>query len=162
MLDTLGFHTNRDYQAELHTIRAEIRALTNKVTDGRFYSYEDRHNTHARLNNLHRQANTLTREAAMEDQRLNRLNTAVRTAGDIDLALIAYVVFGPSALPMAALYEVRLVDEDGYTVPSCVRTNLPADRVERARREFMTVDGPAYARMLGRRFAGYRVQITPF
>lgn len=162
MLTALSFHTDPDYQAELATTQAEIRALTHKVTDGRFHSHEDRHNTYGRLDNLRRRETVLIREAAMEDQRLTRLADAVRVAGDADLGFIAYVVFGPAALPVQPLYEVRLIDEDGYTVPGCVRTNLPASRVERAKRHLMTVDGPAYARMWGRRFVGYRVQVTPF
>lgn len=162
MIDVLGFHDDRDYHAELTALRAEIRALTHKVEDGRFYSYEDRHNTYGRLDNLHRQEQVLVREAAMEDQRLARLADAVRLVGDVELGFIAYVVFGPAALPIRPLYEVRLIDEYGYTVPSCIRTNLPAERVARVERELMTVDGPRYARERALRFVGYRVQVTPF
>jgi hypothetical protein len=162
MLDTLGFHIDPDYQAELDTLNREITALTNRVTDGLFYSYEDRHNTHGRLHNLQSRARVLTREAAMEDQRIRRLANAVRAAGDAELGFIAYVVFGPAALPVEPLYEVRLIDEDGYTVPGTIRTNLPASRVARASRQLMTVDGPKYARMYGRRWVGSRVQVTPF
>jgi hypothetical protein len=163
MLDVIGFHTDRDYQAELDTLNREIRALTIKVTEGRFYSYEDRHNTYGRLDNLHRQAGVLTREAAMETQRLDRLEAAVRLLGDAALGFVAYVVFGPAALPLEPLYEVRLIDPDGYTVPDMIRTNLPAARVDKARTQLLTVDGPAHERMWGRKWAaGYRVQVTSF
>lgn len=162
MLDVLGLHTDRDYQAELATLRTRIRALTAQVTAGRFHSWEARHNTRGELYNLRRQETVLVREAAMEDQRLTRLADAVRLVGDADLGFVAYVVFGPSALPVAPLYEVRLVDEYGHTVPGSVRTNLPADRVERVKTELLTVDGPADARMWGRPFSGYEVQVTPF
>lgn len=162
MLDVLGFHTDRDYQTELDTLNREIRALTNKVTGGHFYSYEDRHNTYGRLDNLNNQARVLAREAAMETQRLDRLADAVCLVGDADLGFIAYVVFGPAALPLEALYEVRLIDPDGYTVPGTIRTNLPADRVQAASRKLMAVDGPAYARVWGHRMSEYHVQVTPF
>jgi hypothetical protein len=164
VIDVLGFHDERDYHAELATLQAEINALTSKVQGGRFYSYEDRHNTYGRLDNLTSRARTLTTEAAMEDQRIRRLADAVQIAGDADLGFIAYVVFGPQALPMQTLYEVRLVDEYGYTVPGTVRTNLPADRVAKASNRLMTVDGPAYARMYGRRWvpSDHQVQVTPF
>lgn len=162
MIDVLGFHDDRDYQAELKPIQAQIRALTIKVTGGSFYSYEDRHSTYSRLDNLRHQESVLIREAAMEDQRLNRLADAVRLAGDAELGFIAYVVFGPDALPVQPLYEVRLIDEYGYTVPGSVRTNLPAGRVESVSARLMTVDGPRHARERALRFVGYRVQVTPF
>jgi hypothetical protein len=162
VIDTLGFHTDRDYHEELTEIRKEINALTGRVAMDVFHSWEARHNTTARLVDLHAQAAVLTREAAMEDQRIQRLADAVRVVGDADLGFITYVVFGPNALPLTPLYEVRLVDPDGYTVPGTVRTNLPADRIDRAKQQLMTAEGPAYARERGLRFTGYRVQVTPF
>lgn len=162
MIDVLGFHDNRDYHAELATLRREINTLTIKVTSGSFYSYEDRHNTYGHLDSLTHRESVLVREAAMENQRLDRLADAVRMAGDAELGFIAYVVFGPDALPVEPLYEVRLIDEYGYTVPGSIRTNLPAGRVENASTQLMTVDGPRYARECALRFVGYRVQVTAF
>ncbi|WP_435606612.1 hypothetical protein [Streptomyces ardesiacus] len=162
MLNTLGHHTNRDYQTELHTLQAQINALTGKITIGDFHSHEDQHNTHSRLHNLQTQEKNLRREAAMENQRIDRLAAAVRTAGDPDLGFIAYVVFGPAALPVAPLYEIRLLDEYGYTVGGTIRTNLPASRVEKARRELLTVDAPRHAGLWGAHVSAYRVQVTPF
>lgn len=162
MIDNLGFHVDRDYQAELDRLQRQIKAVTTKVTGGGFYSYEDRHNTYAQLENLERRARTLITDVAMERQRLDRLTAAIRTAGDPELAFIAYVVFGPAALPLEPMYEARLVDEYGHTVPGCVRTNLPFGRVERVKSQLMKVDGPAYAREMALRFVGYRVQVTPF
>lgn len=162
MIDTLGFHIDRDYHAELTEIRKEINALNGRITVDVFHSWEARYNTKTRLDELHAQAAVLAREAAMEDQRIQRLADAVRIAGDADLGFITYVVFGPNALPVAPLYEVRLIDPDGYTVPGTVRTNLPADRIDRAKQQLMTAEGPAYARERGLRFTDYRVQVTPF
>lgn len=163
MIDNLGFHNHPDYTTELATTQAEIRSLTGQITIGNFHSWEARHNTHGRLSTLLTREAVLTREAAMETQRLNRLADAARTVGNIYLAVIAYIVFGPAALPVEPLYEVRLIDPDGYTVPGTIRTNLPAARVEKTKTRLMTEDGPLYARRTGRDWEpGYRVQVTPF
>jgi hypothetical protein len=162
VIDNLGFHTDRDYQTELAQLNREINALTGRLEIGLFYSPEDRHNTYGQLNSLQHQAQVITREAAMENQRLDRLTDAVRIAGDPVLGFIAYVVFGPKALPLEPLYEVRLLDPNGYTVPGTVRTNLPASRVEKTRQKLLTVDAKANVRIWGDRLSGYRVQVTPF
>jgi hypothetical protein len=78
------------------------------------------------------------------------------------LGFIAYVVFGPKALPLEPLYEVRLIDPSGYTVPDTIRTNLPASRVEKVRRKLLSVDARANARLWGYQVCEYRVQVTPF
>jgi hypothetical protein len=162
VIDYLGFHTDRDFHTELAALRREIDYLTLHVTQGSFHSYEAGWNTRTRLDGLLHQETILAREAAMEDQRIQRLANAVQIVGDAELGFIAYVAFGPAALPLETLYEVRLIDPNGYTVPGTVRTNLPVDRLDRAKTRLMTVDGPAYARERGLRFRGYRVQVTHF
>jgi hypothetical protein len=162
VIDNLGFHVVRDYQTELTQLNREITALTRKVTIGSFYSHEDRHNTYGRLSDLQARAAPLTTELAMETQRLDRLAAAVRIVGDAQLGFIAYVVFGPKALPLEPLYEVRLLDPNGYTVPGTVRSNLPASRVEKTRQELLTVDAKANVRIWGDQLSAYRVQVTPF
>ena len=162
MIDNLGFHTDRDHQNELDRINREIAAVTGRITIGGFYSPEDRWNTHGRLTNLQNQQRALLREVAMENQRLDRLAKAVRLVGDPELGFIAYVVFGPKALPLEPLYEVRLIDPSGYTVPDTIRTNLPADRVDKARRKLLAEDARANARLWGYQVCEYRVQVTAF
>ena len=162
VIDNLGFHVHADHHTELARLRKQIASLTRQVTDGAFYSYEAGWNASARLDRLTAQARILTREAAMEDQRIQRLADAVRIVGDPDLGFIAYVVFGPQAIPVETLYEVRLIDSDGYTVGVTIRTNLPLSRVDAARNRLMTVDAPAHARLWDRPLHDYHVQITPF
>lgn len=162
MLDLLGFHEDRDLHTELAALRRDYDATAARCTNAAFATPEHSWNTWGRLDSLRHQIRVLTREAAMEDQRLQRLAQAVQIVGDIDLGFIAYVTFGPAALPVEPLYEIRLIDPDGYTVPDTIRTNLPADRVEDARQALLTVDGPAYARRFGYRWRGYSVQVTPF
>ena len=162
MIDNLGLHTNHDHQAELDRLNREINAITGRITVGLFHSPEDRWNTHGRLTNLQNQQRTLLREVAMENQRLDRLAKAVRLVGDPELGFIAYVVFGPKALPLEPLYEVRLIDPNGYTVPDTIRTNLPAGRVEKARRKLLAEDARANARLWGYQVCEYRVQVTAF
>ncbi|MGW4270806.1 hypothetical protein ACWEGQ_00210 [Streptomyces seoulensis] len=162
MIDNLGFHTHPDYTTELTTIQTEIRSLTSRINIGNFHNWEAHHNTWSHLHDLHAQEKNLLREIAMENQRLNRLETALRAVGDIHLGFIAYIVFGPAALPVEAMYEVRLLDDNGYTVPDTVRTNLPASRIESAKRHLLTVDAPKHARLWGAHVSDYRVQVTPF
>jgi hypothetical protein len=162
VIDNLGFHLDSDFHTELAALRKEIDSLTLLVTQGAFHSYEAGWNTRARLDGLLHQETVLAREAAMEDQRIQRLADAVQLVGDAELGFIAYVAFGPAALPLETLYEVRLIDSNGYTVPGTVRTNLPASRLDRAKTRLMTVDGPEYARQFGYTWRGYHVQVTPF
>lgn len=162
VIDNLGFHVDRDYQAELDSLNRQINATTGRIEIGLFHSYEDEWNTRGRLATLQTHARDLAREVAMENQRLDRLTAAVRVAGDPVLGFIAYVVFGPKALPLEPLYEVRLIDPNGYTVPDTVRTNLPADRVASARKKLLAEDRIANARIWGAQLCEYRVQVTPF
>lgn len=162
MIDNLGFHVDRDYQAELDSLNRQINATTGRIEVGLFHSYEDEWNTRGRLTTLQTHARVLAREVAMENQRLDRLTAAVRVAGDPVLGFIAYVVFGPKALPLETLYEVRLIDANGYTVPGSVRTNLPASRVEAASQRVLDVEGRENARIWGEQLCEYRVQVTPF
>lgn len=161
MIDYLGFHDDTDHHAELAAVRSEIDTLILRVTGDHFHSYEDRYNTWSELNGLRHRAATLTRETAMDDQRTTRLATAMCTAGDAELGFIAYVVFGPEALPVEPLYEVRLVDENGHTLPGSVRTNLPAARVARTVQRLTAADGPRRAWALSRADR-YQPQITAF
>ncbi|MFE9812349.1 hypothetical protein [Streptomyces sp. NPDC005548] len=162
MIDVLGFHDDRDLHTELAALRRDLEATAARCTIAGFSSPEQSWNTWGRLDSLRHQIRVLTREAAMEDQRLHRLAQAVQIVGDVDLGFIAYVAFGPQALPVEPLYEVRLIDPNGYTVPGTIRTNLPAARLEDARQALMTVDGPAYARRFGYQWRGYSVQTTAF
>ncbi|WP_448333545.1 hypothetical protein [Streptomyces sp. DSM 41534] len=136
MLDILGLHTDRDYHAELAALPRGIDTLTIRA---------------------------LTREAAIEDQRLNRLASAVHIVGEPTLGFIAYVAFGPDALPIAPLYEVRLIEPDGiYTVSDGIRTNLPAERVEGAKQQLLADDAVRHAKLWGFDPTQYRVQVTAF
>ena len=162
MIDNLGFHTHPDLHTELAKVRREIDSLTQQTINNSFYSYEAGWNANARLDMLNNRARVLTREVAMEDQRINRLVNAVQIVGDANLGFIAYVVFGACAIPVEPLYEVRLIDSDGYTVGGSIRTNLPLSRVDAARGRLMAVDAPAHARLWERPLSGYRVQVTPF
>ena len=136
MIDTLGFHTDRDFHAELATIQPDIDTLTIR---------------------------TLIKEAAMEDQRLARLAEAFLVVGDPALGFIAYVAFGPEALPLATMYEVRLIEPGGiYTVPGAIRSNLPAGRVEAAKQQLRTEEAARHAKLYGFDVRQYSVQVTPF
>src|ERR1041384_5266670 len=99
VIDNLGFHTDRDYQAELDSLNRQINATTGRLQIGLFHTPEDERNTRGRLTTLQPHARIRAREAAMENQRLDRLTAAVRVVGDPILGFIAYVVFGPQALP---------------------------------------------------------------
>lgn len=49
------------------------------------------------------------------------------------------MVFGPSALPVPTLYEVRVIKRDGgYTVPNLVRRQVAAQDVLETQRELLT------------------------
>jgi hypothetical protein len=164
VLDNLGFHTDRDYRAELDTLQHEIDTVTKRVQAG-FGSYEERHNTYSHLDTLQRRAQILTGLAAVEDQEMNRLETAIRTVGDPDLGFIAYVVYGARVLPMETRYEVRLVERrGGYSVPGLVRRYVTADQladVERElRAEVMKRDG--HAALWGNTAGDYRVSVLAY
>lgn len=162
MLDNLGFHTDRDLHAELATLDQRIISLSAQTGHGS--SWTDIPNAWAELDNTRFRVRVLRREAAMEDQRLHRLDAAVRIVGDPVLGFIAYVVFGPAALPIAPLYEIRLIDPNGiYTVPESIRTNLPASRVDAAVKAARSSEVIAQrAAVWGDNPNDYRVQITAF
>lgn len=161
MIDTLGSR-DRDLHAELATLQNEIDVTLARVTANNFSTPETGWNTWSHLDNLRFRHRILAKEAAMEDQRLDRLTQAVRAVGDPELGFIAYVVFGPSAVPVEPLYEIRLIDGNGYTIPESVRTNLPADRLGRAQGQLQTVLAPRFARARGESARNYQVQVTPF
>ena len=99
MLDTLGFHTDTDHQAELDALNAEIAELTEQIRADRFYSPEARTNAYLKLGSLHRRVPDLEWNAEIEKQRLEWIADGVRLVGDAALGVIAYVVFGTSVLP---------------------------------------------------------------
>ncbi|MET7713730.1 hypothetical protein [Streptomyces sp. NPDC005407] len=163
MIDTLGFHTDTDLHAELATLQRDIDRLTARVTADWFHTPEDRHNTWSHLDNLLFRANSLTKEIAAEDENLNRLADAVRTVGDPDLGFIAYVVFGPTALPMETRYEIRVIDRTGgYSVPGSIRRNVTADQVTETQREALQFAVRHDGRLWGRTIRDYRIQVTAY
>jgi hypothetical protein len=164
MLDSLGFHTDRDYRAELDTLQREIDQIARRIQAGSG-SYEDRHNTSSHLATLQRHARALAGLAATEEQEMRRLATAIRTVGDPDLGFIAYVVYGARALPMQALYEVRLVERrGGYSVPGLVRRYVTADQLADTERELraevMRWDG--HAAVWGNTVRDYRISVLAY
>lgn len=164
MLDNLGFHTDRDYRAELAALQHDIDTLTARAAAG-FHSYEDRQNTYSSLDTLRRRARVLQDLAAVEDAEMARLEAAFRTVGDPDLGFIAYVVYGPTALPIARCYEVRLIERlGGYSVPGAVRRYVSEDRVVEVQRElYAEVLKPGgQASVWGRTARDYRVQVTAY
>lgn len=163
MITALGFHTDRDLHAELAALQSDIRITTARCATNNFPTPETGWNTWSHLDNLRFRYRVLAKEAAMEDQRINRLARAVQQVGDADLGFIAYVVFGPNALPVEPLYEIRLIDGYGYTVaPDSLRTNIPANRLESARHDLLHVVAPRYARDMGEDVRDFRVQVTAF
>jgi hypothetical protein len=99
MLDTLVFHADRDYQAELDALHTQIDDLIEQIKADRFYSRENRTNTHNKLSSLYAQLPVLEWKAEQQNQRLDWIADSVRLAGDPDLGFIAYVVFGTAVLP---------------------------------------------------------------
>ncbi|MFG2540617.1 hypothetical protein ACGFU4_35805 [Streptomyces sp. NPDC048511] len=165
MIDNLGFHTDRDLHAELATLNRNITSLLGRVEIGNFYSWEDRYNTESDLANLQARAQRLADEIAEDDADTDRLLAAIRLVGDHDLGFIAYVVYGPKALPVSPLHEVRLIERDGgYTVPGSVRRRVPADQVAAVQRELLTgvVARNGHARIWGRTIRDYRTQVTAY
>ncbi|MFK0288297.1 hypothetical protein ACIQVL_48675 [Streptomyces sp. NPDC090499] len=90
---------DRDYQAELAALNADIADLTEQIKADRFYSLEHRTNTHGKLGTLLSQVPILEWEAEIQDQRLDWIADAARMTGDLLLGGIAYVVFGTQVLP---------------------------------------------------------------
>ncbi|MFJ7990275.1 hypothetical protein [Streptomyces sp. NPDC096351] len=166
MLDNLGFHTDRDYHAELDTLNTEINALTGQFEIGLFHSWEAQQNASNRLASLQHRADVIARAAAADDANQNRLAEAVRLVGDIDLGFIAYVVFGPDALPMPARYEIRLIERHGrgYTVPGTTRRDLTEDQLDEVTRELYTeaLRPGGHARLWGLDGRDYRTVVTKY
>ena len=163
MIDTLGFHVDRNYRAELDDLNTRIARLSDRVTANWFSTFEERTNTWSQLGHLRFRAHALTKEVAMEDQRIGRLTDALQIVGDPAIGFIAYVAFGPDALPLDAMYEVRLIEPNGiYTVPGGVRTNLPESRVESAVEQLRCEVAARHAKDNGFDAGAYRVQVTAF
>lgn len=163
MITSLGFHTDRDLHTELAALQSDIRITTARCANNTWSTPETGWNTWGHLDNLRFRYRVLAKEAAMEDQRINRLTHAVQQVGDPQLGFIAYVIFGPNALPVEPLYEIRLIDSYGYTVATdSLRTNIPARRLESARRDLLHVVAPRYARDMGMDVRDLRVQVTAF
>ncbi|MEU1434032.1 hypothetical protein ABZ438_08025 [Streptomyces sp. NPDC005786] len=165
MIDTLGFHTDRDLDTELATLNREINALASRVEIGYFHSTEAEWNTVGQLSNCQRRAAVVAEELAAETAELDRLTAAIRLVGDVELGFIAYVVFGPAALPVPPLYEVRVIERDGgYTVPSLVRRRVTADQVVETQRELLTavVRRGGHADLWGHTIRDYRTLVTAY
>lgn len=167
MIDNLGFHTDRDIDldTELATLNREITALTGQIAIGNFHSPEAAWNTSAQLTDAQCRATLIAEELAAENAELNRLAAAIRTVGDVELGFIAYVVFGPTALPVPPLYEVRVIERDGgYTVPSLVRRRVAAEDVLETQRELLAavVKRGGHADVWSRTIRDYRTQVTAY
>lgn len=165
MLNNLGHHTDRDLHTELADLNREITALSGRLNIGNFHSWEARHNTESQLTNLQDRAYHLTDEITAADADTDRLIGAIRRVGDPDLGFIAYVVYGPTILPVPPLHEVRLIERNGgYTVPGTVRRRVPADQVAEVERELLTgvVARGGHARIWGRTIRDYRIQVTAY
>lgn len=165
MIDCLGFHTDRDLDTELATLTREINALTGQVEIGIFHSVEAEWNTHGRLAHCQVRAGLLTEQLAAETVEQDRLAAAIRTVGDLELGFIAYVVFGPAALPIPPLYEVRVIERaGGYTVANLVRRRVTAEDVVETERELLTavVKRGGHADTWGHTIRDYRTQVTAY
>ncbi|MGW1409427.1 hypothetical protein [Streptomyces sp. NPDC002403] len=165
MIDSLGFNTDRDLDAELDTLNREINALTGQIAINNFHSPEAAWNTSAQLTNYLGRAERLAEELATEQAELGRLAAAIRAVGNPHLGFIAYVVFGPAALPTAPLYEVRVIERvGGYTVPGLVRRRVAAEDVVETQRELLAavVKRGGHAEVWGRTIRGYRTQVTAY
>ncbi|MEU9947042.1 hypothetical protein [Streptomyces sp. NPDC047939] len=165
MIDCLGFHTDRDLDTELATLNREINALTGQIVIGNFHSVEAGWNASAQLSHCQLRAHLVAEQLAAETAELDRLTAAVRMVGDTTLGFIAYVVFGPAALPVPALYEVRVIERDGgYTVPSLVRRRVAAEDVVETERELLTavVARGGHADIWGHTIRDYRTQVTAY
>ncbi|MEU0624921.1 hypothetical protein ABZ329_29190 [Streptomyces rubiginosohelvolus] len=165
VIDNLGFHTDNDLHAELADLDRRISNLAAQIDGGYFHSPEAEWNTWAQYQNLTAARPELAAKVAEADADTDRLLNAVRTVGDTTLGFIAYVIYGPTVLPVPALHEVRLIERDGgYTVPGTVRRRVPADQVAEVERELLTqVAAPnGHARLWGRTVRAYRTQVTAY
>ncbi|MDK0525065.1 hypothetical protein [Streptomyces sp. ML-6] len=165
MIDSIGFHTDRDLQAELATLNRHINALAGQIAIGNFHSPEAAWNTSAQLTNYLGRAERLAEELAAEQAELDRLAAAIRTVGDMDLGFIAYVVFGPAALPVPPLYEVRVIERTGgYTVPGLVRRRVAAEDIVETQRELLdaVMKRGGHADVWGHTIRDYCTQVTAY
>ncbi|RSS33773.1 hypothetical protein [Streptomyces sp. WAC08241] len=166
MITNLGLHNHRDLHTELATLHRKITALTGKVQIGLFRSWEDEHNTRGNLHHLQNQADVLQAQADAEDAEIARLAHAIHLVGDLYLGFIAYVIYGPDALPMEPRYEVRLIERHGrgYTVPCLIRRDLTADQVDDAKRELYAeaLKPGGHARLWGFDGRDYRTLVTKY
>ena len=165
MINNLGYHTDRDLTTELATLNREIAALTGRITIGLFHSPEAAWNTSGQLANAQTRAALIADELDAENAELNRLTAAIRTVGDPTLGFIAYVVFGPAALPVKPLYEVRVIERgNGYTVPNLVRRRVAAEDVLEVQRELLTaaVKRGGHADVWGYTIREYRTLVTAY
>ncbi|MEU5490301.1 hypothetical protein AB0G98_21500 [Streptomyces sp. NPDC020196] len=164
VIDNLGFHTDRDLHAELATLDRELAGINARTTTGNFHSHEDRINTWSRQDSLQYRRTQLLEDIAQDDAETDRLLAAIRTVGDPDLGFIAYVVFGPAVLPIPALYEVRVIERDGYTVPGTVRRQVTADQVAATEQDLLddVLKPNGYAAAWGHVRRDYRTQVTAY
>jgi hypothetical protein len=165
MLDSLGFHTDRDIRTELADTRRQLEANEARLAIGNLGTYEATVNNAYEHAALATQATALAIEAEEEDIEMRRLADAITRVGDLDLGVLAYITFGPAALPMAARYEVRLIERrGGYTVPGGVRRNVPADQVTATQRELLTwvMRREGHAALWGHSIRDYRLQTTAY
>lgn len=165
MIDCLGFHSDRDLDAELDALNRKINALTNRIEIGYFHSVEAEWNTYGQLANAQYRAALVAEDLAAETTELDRLTAAIRMVGDLELGFIAYVVFGPAALPVPALYEVRVIERaGGYTVPNLVRRQVAAEDVLETQRELLTtvVKRGGHADIWGHTIRDYRTLVTAY
>lgn len=165
MIDYLGFHTDRDLDTELATLNREINALAGWVEIGYFHSPEAEWNAYGQLADTQYRAALVAEQLAAENAELDRLAAAIRTVGDLELGFIAYVVFGPAALPVPPLYEVRVIERDGgYTVPNLVRRQVAAGDVLETQRELLTavVKRGGHADTWGHTIRNYRALVTAY
>ncbi|MFJ1900462.1 hypothetical protein [Streptomyces sp. NPDC088115] len=165
MIDSLGFHTDRDLDTELATLNREINALAGRIAIGAFHSPEAAWNTSSQLASIQVRAELITEQLAAEQAEQDRLAAAIRTVGDIELGFIAYVVFGPAALPIPPLYEVRVIERcGGYTVPDLVRRRVSAEDVVETQRELLAavVKRGGHADIWGCTIRDYRTQVTAY
>lgn len=99
LLNDLGLHIDRDYQAELDALNTEIAELTQEIRADRFHSLEARTNAHLKLDSLHARVPELEWNAQIQNQRLDWIGDAARMTGDLILGALAYVVYGERVLP---------------------------------------------------------------
>jgi hypothetical protein len=162
----------------------DLMRLRLQAEDDRFYSYEDRFNSVGYQETARRsiaryreELDTHRAQAAEFAARVERLTDAAAIVGDPLLTALGYLVHGPAVLPdsdtstkepattpQCAMFELRLIDPNGYTVPTGIRI-VEASAKDATKNELLTVDAVQDAERWSD-FAkywptDYRVQITP-